>query len=219
MKRVRKEMEFKTTELRQFLKEQLQIRSLSLRELSTQTEIDKATLSRIMNGKRKPTLNHLQRLSDALHISLDHLLITAGFSIKNERVHGDTFIQAVEEIERTLKDHDVYDGTFSENELKQKLNEYETYSQSDEGKETISAKFEKKIDTISGVGPFLDQLKSMYSSFMSARGTSRELMLMGGALLYFIMPVDLIPDYIFPIGYIDDAAAVQVVLNQLTNRS
>ncbi|MFB8735547.1 YkvA family protein [Bacillus sp. SL00103] len=26
----------------------------------------------------------------------------------------------------------------------------------------------------------------------------------GGALLYFIMPVDLIPDYIFPIGYIDD---------------
>lgn len=212
-------MEFKTTELRQFLKEQLQIRSLSLRELSTQTEIDKATLSRIMNGKRKPTLNHLQRLSDALHISLDHLLATAGFSIKNERVHGNTFIQAVEEIERTLKDHDVYDGKFSENELKQKLNEYETYSQSDEGKETISAYFEKKIDTISGVGPFLDQLKSMYSSFMSRRGTSRELMLMGGALLYFIMPVDLIPDYIFPIGYIDDAAAVQVVLNQLTNRS
>ncbi|MFI8721917.1 DUF1232 domain-containing protein [Bacillus altitudinis] len=212
-------MEFKTTELRQFLKEQLQIRSLSLRELSTQTEIDKATLSRIMNGKRKPTLNHLQRLSDALHISLDHLLTTAGFSIKNERVHGNTFIQAVEEIERTLKDHDVYDGKFSENELKQKLNEYETYSQSDEGKETISAYFEKKIDTISGVGPFLDQLKSMYCSFMSGRGTSRELMLMGGALLYFIMPVDLIPDYIFPIGYIDDAAAVQVVLNQLTNRS
>ncbi|MGE1119709.1 DUF1232 domain-containing protein [Bacillus sp. 348] len=212
-------MEFKTTELRQFLKEQLQIRSLSLRELSTQTEIDKATLSRIMNGKRKPTLNHLQRLSDALHISLDHLLTTAGFSIKNERVHGNTFIQAVEEIERTLKDHDVYDGKFSENELKQKLNEYETYSQSDEGKETISANFEKKIDTISGVGPFLDQLKSMYCSFMSGRGTSRELMLMGGALLYFIMPVDLIPDYIFPIGYIDDAAAVQVVLNQLTNRS
>lgn len=59
----------------------------------------------------------------------------------------------------------------------------------------------------------------MYCSFMSGRGTSRELMLMGGALLYFIMPVDLIPDYIFPIGYIDDAAAVQVVLNQLTNRS
>lgn len=103
--------------------------------------------------------------------------------------------------------------------MKQKLNEYETYSQSDEGKETISANFEKKIDTISGVGPFLDQLKSMYCSFMSGRGTSRELMLMGGALLYFIMPVDLIPDYIFPIGYIDDAAAVQVVLNQLTNRS
>ncbi|MEI4791438.1 DUF1232 domain-containing protein [Bacillus sp. FJAT-53060] len=212
-------MGFKTTELRQLLKEQLHIRSLSLRKLSTHTEIDKATLSRIMNGKRKPTLNHLQRLSDALNISLDQLLVAAGFPIKNERVQSDTFIQAVEEIKRTLKDHDVYDGTFSEEKLKQKLNEYETYSQSVEEKETISAKFEKKMETISGVGPFLDQLKNMYNSFMSGRGTSRELRLMGGALLYFIMPVDLIPDYIFPIGYIDDAAAVQVVLNQLTNRS
>lgn len=75
------------------------------------------------------------------------------------------------------------------------------------------------MKTLSGVGPFLEQLKNMYSLFINGRGTPRELMLMGGALLYFIMPVDLIPDYIFPIGYIDDAAAVQVILNQLTNRA
>ncbi|MBD3861264.1 DUF1232 domain-containing protein [Bacillus sp. 28A-2] len=212
-------MEFKTTDLGQLLKEQLLLRSLSLRELSAHTEIDKATLSRIMNGKRKPTLNHLQRLSNHLNISLDQLLAAAGFPIKNERVHDHTFIQAVEEIEGTLKDHDIYDGTFSQEKLKQKLNEYETYSGTNEGKEMISAKFEQKMETISGVGPFLQHLKNMYSLFITGRGTPRELMLMGGALLYFIMPVDLIPDYIFPIGYIDDAAAVQVVFNQLTNRS
>ncbi|PCK20363.1 DNA-binding protein [Bacillus pumilus] len=212
-------MDLKPTELGQLLKEQLQLRSLSLRELSTLTGIDKATLSRIMNGKRKPTLNHLQRLSDHLNISLDQLLSAAGFPIKSKRAHSDTFFQTVKEIETTMKDHDIYDGTFSEEKLKQKLNEYEAYSQTNEGKETISSKFEKKMDTINGIGLFLDHLKSMHNSFMNGRGTSRELMLMGGALLYFIMPVDLIPDYIFPIGYIDDAAAVQVVLNQLTNRS
>ncbi|ABV63385.1 MULTISPECIES: DUF1232 domain-containing protein [Bacillus] len=211
-------MDSKTTELGTLLKERLQQRSLSLRELSTYTEIDKATLSRIMNGKRKPTLNHLQRLSDSLNLSLDQLLAAAGFPIKNEKVHSDTFIQAVEEIETTLKDQEVYDGTFSQTKLKQKLNEYETYSQTNEGKETISAKFEKKMETLNGIGPFLQHLKDMYSLFMTGRGTSRELMLMGGALLYFIMPVDLIPDYIFPIGYIDDAAAVKIVIDQLTNR-
>lgn len=212
-------MDIKTTELGQILKEKLQQRSLSLRELSTYTGIDKATLSRIMNGKRKPTLNHLQRLSDSLNISLDQLLTASGYPIKNEKAQGDTFIQAVEEIEKTLKDQEVYDGTFSQTKLEQKLNEYEAYSQTAEGKETITAKFEKKMKTLSGVGPFLEQLKNMYSLFINGRGTPRELMLMGGALLYFIMPVDLIPDYIFPIGYIDDAAAVQVILNQLTNRS
>ncbi|KRU18257.1 DUF1232 domain-containing protein [Bacillus pumilus] len=211
-------MDTKTTELGHLLKERLQQRSLSLRELSTYTEIDKATLSRIMNGKRKPTLNHLQRLSDSLNLSLDQLLAGAGFPIKNEKVHSDTFIQTVVEIETTLKDQAVYDGTFSQAKLKQKLNEYETYSQTNEGKETISAKFEKKMETLNGVGPFLQHLNDMYSLFMTRRGTSRELMLMGGALLYFIMPVDLIPDYIFPIGYIDDAAAVKIVIEQLTNR-
>jgi len=211
-------MDSKTTELGTLLKERLQQRSLSLRELSTYTEIDKATLSRIMNGKRKPTLNHLQRLSDSLNLSLDQLLAAAGFPIKKEKVHSNTFIQAVEEIETTLKDQEVYDGTFSQTKLKQKLNEYETYSQTNEGKETISAKFEKKMETLNGIGPFLQHLKDMYSLFMTGRGTSRELMLMGGALLYFIMPVDLIPDYIFPIGYIDDAAAVKIVIDQLTNR-
>lgn len=211
-------MDSKTTELGPLLKKRLQQRSLSLRELSTYTEIDKATLSRIMNGKRKPTLNHLQRLSDSLNLSLDQLLAAAGFPIKIEKVHSDTFIQAVEEIETTLKDQEVYDGTFSQTKLKQKLNEYETYSKTNEGKETISAKFEKKIETLNGVGPFLQHLKDMYILFITGRGTSRELMLMGGALLYFIMPVDLIPDYIFPIGYIDDAAAVKIIIDQLTNR-
>ncbi|MBU8577144.1 DUF1232 domain-containing protein [Bacillus pumilus] len=211
-------MDSKTTELGSLLKERLQQRSLSLRELSTYTGIDKATLSRIMNGKRKPTLNHLQRLSDSLNLSLDQLLAASGFLIKNEKVHSDTFIQTVVEIEKTLKDEKVYDGTFSQTKLKQKLNEYETYSQTNEGKETISAKFEKKMEAVNGAGPFLQHLKDMYSLFMTERGTSRELMLMGGTLLYFIMPVDLIPDFIFPIGYIDDAAAVKIVIDQLTNR-
>lgn len=39
---------------------------------------------------------------------------------------------------------------------------------------------------------------------------------MGGALLYFILPVDVIPDYIFPIGYLDDEFVVKLVLDLLS---
>ncbi|MEM5594999.1 YkvA family protein [Niallia circulans] len=33
---------------------------------------------------------------------------------------------------------------------------------------------------------------------------------MGAALIYFIISVDVIPDYIFPIGYLDDAVAIKI---------
>ena len=47
------------------------------------------------------------------------------------------------------------------------------------------------------------------------KGTPRELAIIGGALLYFISPIDIIPDYIFPIGYLDDAIVVKIALDLL----
>ena len=47
----------------------------------------------------------------------------------------------------------------------------------------------------------------------------RELAVIGSALIYFIISVDIIPDYIFPIGYLDDAIAVKLVLNLFSNKS
>nr|WP_275949849.1 DUF1232 domain-containing protein [Oceanobacillus jordanicus] len=41
---------------------------------------------------------------------------------------------------------------------------------------------------------------------------------MGGALLYFVLTLDLIPDYLFPIGYIDDAIAVQLTVSMLAKQ-
>lgn len=39
--------------------------------------------------------------------------------------------------------------------------------------------------------------------------------ILGSALLYYILATDVIPDYMFPIGYLDDAIAVQIALNRL----
>lgn len=37
----------------------------------------------------------------------------------------------------------------------------------------------------------------------------------GSGLLYFVLSADIIPDYSFPLGYIDDALAVRLVLERL----
>nr|WP_278192896.1 helix-turn-helix domain-containing protein [Bacillus haynesii] len=202
------------------LKEHLRKRSLSLRELSERAQIDKATISRIMNGKRKANLNHLQRFSESLGVSFDELMTAAGYAMEKARESERQDIHSsVAEIEDVLQTSNVYDRSFTMEELKNKLNEYEQYSQTEEGKRTIMAEFESKVEKVAGIGPFLTRLHDMYSRFTSGRGTPRELLLMGGALLYFIVSVDVIPDYIFPIGYIDDAAAVHFVFNQLTHKS
>ncbi len=212
--------EQKQNQLGALLKEHLRKRSLSLRELSERTQIDKATISRIINGKRKANLNHLQRFSDSLGVSFDELMTAAGYQMEKKQEKGRLDIHSsIDEIEDVLQTSNVYGRSFTAEELRSKLDEYQQYSQTEEGKRTIQDEFEDKVEKVSGIGPFLTRLQDMYCRFTSGRGTPRELLLIGGALLYFIIPVDVIPDYIFPIGYIDDAAAIQLVFNQLSPKS
>jgi uncharacterized membrane protein YkvA (DUF1232 family) len=39
--------------------------------------------------------------------------------------------------------------------------------------------------------------------------------MIGGGLLYFILPADLIPDFIPVIGYLDDLAVLTTIMNTL----
>jgi transcriptional regulator with XRE-family HTH domain len=65
------------------LKRLLKDQSLSMRKLSALTDIDTATMSRIVNGKRKATPEHLRKSADSLNVSMTELFATAGFPIIN----------------------------------------------------------------------------------------------------------------------------------------
>lgn len=192
-------------ELGLLLKDLLKKHSLSMRKLSQMTNIDTATISRIVNGKRKATLEHLEKFSEHLHVSMNQLLIAAGYteSLKNE--HN----IYVEQIQRLLESSHADD--FSIEQIDQKLAEYREYAQTEDGKMMILSEFEDKLKKVDSVGPFITHLKKFYERFRLRRGSHYELILIGSVLLYFIIPVDVIPDYVFPIGYLDDAIAVQLV--------
>jgi uncharacterized membrane protein YkvA (DUF1232 family)/plasmid maintenance system antidote protein VapI len=198
--------------LKKLLKEQ----AISMRKLSALTKVDTATISRIINGKRKARPEHLQKFADCLKVPIADLFIAAGFPIEQKQTNNRSDLyKSVDTIQDILKSTTLYEKEFTIEKVKQQLDDYKKFGQTKEGKESILNNFEKKIKSISSIGPFISQLKDMYEKFRLRQGTPRELILIGSALLYFISPIDVIPDYLFPIGYLDDAMAVQIVLSLL----
>ena len=61
-------------------------------------------------------------------------------------------------------------------------------------------------------------LLSMLSAYFSGRYTKvpwKSIVTALGAVLYFVNPMDLIPDFILAAGYLDDAAVIAFCLNAI----
>lgn len=208
----------KNNHLGLLVKKLLKERLLSMRKLSELTDIDTATISRIINGKRKANLGHLERFSECLEIPIAELFEAAGYPIEERKNEQQSDIHmSVDMIQNFLESSNVYDNTFSIALVEDKLTDYELYVQTDEGRNTILKDFEEKLKSVGSIGPFITQLTELFERFRSGKLMKYEYALIGSALLYFIIPVDVIPDYIFPIGYLDDAIAVKLVGKSLTD--
>lgn len=201
------------------LRKLLNERSLSMRKFSALTEIDTATISRIINGKRKANFQHLQKFADCLEVPLIELLEVAGYEIEQKSKKTQTAIDtSFEAIQGFLESSNLYDDDLSIERVEQELENYRQYAQTDEGKKTILKDFEEKLKRVGSIGPHITKLKELFTIFRFGKANPSELVLIGSALLYFIIPIDVIPDYIFAVGYLDDAIAVKLVINSLTNK-
>ncbi|WP_156292079.1 helix-turn-helix domain-containing protein [Oceanobacillus salinisoli] len=203
---------------RLFLKRQIKEKHLSVRKLSKLSGVDHATISKMMNGKRKVNLKHLEKLAVGLEIDLSSLLKAAGYHVEPKKETDSDLHVALDNIEKLIESSEVYKGNFSMEQLEKELTNYNNFSQTEEGKQVILEGFQPKLNKINGIGPYIQKLQWMYTEFTKNHGTKYQLALMGSALLYFIVTTDLLPDYLFPVGYLDDALVVQTVLQQLENK-
>lgn len=207
-------------ELGRLLTKLIHNHSLSMRRLSELTNIDTATISRIVNGKRKANLNHLERFSESLDVPIATLLQAAGYEVEEQVNQSNVEIQAsVEMIQNYMKASNEHNHSFSISKVKDKLTKYEQYAQTDKGNTMIKSKFREKIAQVGSGGPFIVQLKQLFHNYTLQKTSPFELAIIGSALLYFIIPIDVIPDYLFPIGYLDDAIAVNLVANNVLNKA
>ncbi|MFJ7936214.1 DUF1232 domain-containing protein [Sporosarcina sp. NPDC096371] len=205
--------ETKKTTLGLRLRVLLKERSLSMRKLSELTDIDTATISRIINGKRKANLHHLERFADCLEVPIIDLFEAAGYRIEQKQEKTDDVNLTYVNLIQGLANSDA-----SVQVVEQQLANYELYSQTAEGKSSILEKFEEKLESVGSIGPLVNEMKNLFEKFRMSKGSPSELTLIGGALLYFIIPVDAIPDYLFAVGYLDDAFAVQLTANTLEKK-
>ena len=54
---------------------------------------------------------------------------------------------------------------------------------------------------------------------LDRRVSMRDRAVVAGALLYFLTPLDIIPDIFFPVGVVDDVVAAIIALNAILNRT
>ena len=63
--------------------------------------------------------------------------------------------------------------------------------------------------------PIVEQLYALYFMLRSEATPMRSKMVIVGALLYFVSPIDLVPDILGPLGFSDDLAVIAMVFKQV----
>lgn len=200
-------------QLGKFLKLNMKNHSLSLRALSKSSGICAASISRIINGKQPAGLHHLQAFAKAFDMPVEKLLSASGLSDKKPISDNSEFL--LHTIQDILYDFEIDSDSIVEN-IKSELKKYYKYAKTDEGKRLIISDFLKKIDEINGTGIIVEHLHFLYQVFNDISESAENKALAGSALLYFVLSADIIPDYSFPLGFLDDAIAVNLVFEQLT---
>lgn len=199
-------------------------RNYSVRQLADLTSIDKATISRIVNGKRKPTLQHLKKLSAALDLSFNDLVeaidqdLDSEYSKKKKTEKNFSATPLANEMDLLQKSVQLHDKSITIDKLSTELETFEKYAETNEGISTIEEGFEAKVKNFGNIGPYIQQLQLWHQKISKREGSKKELAIMAGALLYFILPLDLLHDYVFAVGYLDDCLAIQIAANKLDNR-
>lgn len=185
---------------------------VSTRQLSKLSGISAATISRIINGKQAASIQHMQEISKHLGLPIKKLLQSVGvIDIEESQVCGSFAMENIQEIINDLKIN--LDSVASD--IMKELDKLEHYARTKEGIKIILDGFPVKISTIDSAGAIINKLNYFYAQFCSDNINEDKKAVIGSALLYFTLTIGVIPDYYFPIGYLDDAMAVKMVEKKL----
>lgn len=179
-----------------FLQNELARRDWTYSDLAGRTGLHVSLISRVARGQRHPTANVVRRCAEALELPLADCMTAAGLLEEAVAAAGTPEAAA--------------------------LSPYVQYAAMDEGIAEIDARLPEKLtkvrsleDPSGKIAVLLSWVESLWERFRQSSGQTK--VLAGGALLYFLSPVDLVPDFIPLAGLLDDLSVVGLVASVLSS--
>lgn len=79
----------------------------------------------------------------------------------------------------------------------------------------VRDKFWPKLKRVIGAIPFVDDLLAAYYCALDPQTPAKVRGILLGALVYFIVPLDFIPDFILSLGFTDDATVLAMAIGMV----
>jgi uncharacterized membrane protein YkvA (DUF1232 family) len=148
--------------------------------------------------------------------------IKQAYRNKLKEWHPDKNLDRLIEAEETTKILNQAFYTLSDPDRRRQYDRVLRYTRGKDFSKILDATaFWKKVEKASPVlKQILENLKNLYGLFVDSVKGKYNLHpaiigLIGGGLLYFIVPLDLIPDYIPIVGLLDDYVVLSAIINSL----
>ena len=173
-----------------------------------------------MNKTSQKIVNYYQLLG--IDPKADSAEIRQAYRNKLKQWHPDKNIDRLDEAEETTKILNQAYFTLSDPDRRRQYDRVLRYTRGKDFSKILDATaFWKKVEKASPVlKQILENLKNLYGLFVDSVKGKYNLHpaiigLIGGGLLYFIIPLDLIPDYIPIVGLLDDYVVLSAIINSL----
>lgn len=103
-------------------------------------------------------------------------------------------------------------STFSGDDFDTAYDAFADEARADANEQRVRRGFWRTLKRAAGHVPFVDELVAAYYCALDSRTPTRVRAMLLGALAYFVMPVDIVPDLLMGIGFTDDVTVLLSVL-------
>ena len=121
----------------------------------------------------------------------------------------------MDELNKNVDISEIEEHDYMENTLQDLSSDYETHDKYNEGKEYIEENFWEKLERVGSKPSFTKDIKALYNYFIDPSISWYRKSIVVGALIYFIVPIDSIPDIAPLIGYLDDLGVITATIKFL----
>lgn len=188
--------------LTSLIRRRMQARSLSLRALARLAGVEHSTLSRMLRGKSQPSVSLLAAIAPHLQLPLPELLQQAGLRPLHAPATEAFPLHSLRQL--------GLDPRVDTTVVAAQLERLREYAGTTEAQRLAAEGLDRKIEELGARGPAIDHLRGLATIYLDPDEPTPVRAAAGSAVLYFLLAVDHIDDYLFPIGYLDDAVAIAI---------